>query len=365
MVVQKIELQNFRNLKTSLINFSPSLNIFYGKNAQGKTNLLEAINLISSLRSFRTSKDSELVGWEQPSARVKAWIGGNLVEVFILEGEKKVLVNNSTKSVTDSWGVLKVVSFYPQEVFLLTSSPDRRRKYLDAMISLSDKKYLRTVIELPKILRNRNKVLFFIKEGRSSEAQLEVWDSTLIEAGVAIWLKRKEVMEKINGILKKTQPLFTKGKPFLDYHPKLPLNKEKSELKEAFGKKLKDLRDQEIERSVSLLGPHRDDFFFMLENGIHKKDLSIFGSRGEQKTAILTIKLSELELIESETGARPALLLDEVLSELDAVHQQQLMGLLEQQQTFITSTTLDRYPEEILKKAKVFRVEEGKVIEEG
>lgn len=369
MSLTHLELQNFRNLPSLKLDFSQNLSVFYGANAQGKTNLLEAINFLATLRSFRSSRESELIGWGQEASRIFGKVGSNEIELMLQKSAKKISLNHSVKNVLEVWGIYKVVSFYPQEVYIVMFSPDRRRKYLDSLISFLDRSYLFRVVQLQKVLRNRNRTLYFIKERRANQAELEVWDQALVDLSVPIWLKRKEVFASLNEILKeKAEPLFVRGQMSLKYQPKITLEKGVSQesLTTQFREELRSTRQAEIERSLTLLGPHRDDFSFVLEeqqtSGKNiKKDLGTFGSRGEQKMGLLSLKTAELDLIEKETGERPSLILDGVLAELDASHREQLFGLVKKQPTFITSTSFNSFPEELIKAAQVYKVENGQL----
>lgn len=357
-MLSKLEFVNFRNLETASIEFSPKLNIFYGNNAQGKTNLLEAIYLLSTGKSFRAETDRELINWNEEASKLVGEAPPLGIEIQITKQTKKLLVNRQPKRLVDLVGEFVVVLFAPEDLQLVSGSPSLRRAWLNALISKIDRVYLENLIKFNQVLKNRNRLLLALKQG--SGADLEPWTDQLVKLEVNIWNQRELKVLAINETLKKVAPKLGISKIFIDYETQLGKTKPSEEfLKKEYAR----LRSEEISRAQTLLGPHRDDFKIIFEEikerKLLSKDIGVYGSRGEQRTGVLGLKLAELELIEEVKGKRPSLLLDDVLSEFDEQHREMIQNLLSSQQSFITTTSLDFLTEKIVDRAKKFLVKEG------
>lgn len=364
MVLKNLEVVNFRNLKPIRLTFSPTINIFYGDNAQGKTNVVEAIYLLSFFKSFRAETDVELLQWDQTSARIKAEFDSQTLSVELKPVGKEIRLNNTYKRALEVLGELRVASFSPEDILIVTGAPGLRRRFIDSLLSSINRTYLYNLANLQKVLPSRNRVLQWLREGRSED--LSSWDSQLIQYAVPIWISRAQVMAKLNDtIVAISQKLLAGNKLQVNYLTPIPVTPEttREELTATLTYELARRRGEEIRRAMTLLGPQRDDFTILIEEkGIDKfvaKDISMYGSRGEQRVGILILKLAELDLMEKEVGERPVLLLDDVLSEFDQNHRLHLFSLLGKQQTFITTTDLNFFPEAILQKAKLFAVKDG------
>lgn len=364
MVLKNLEVVNFRNLKPAKITFSPTINIFFGDNAQGKTNIIEAIYLLSFFKSFRAETDHELLQWDQPSARINGEFGPFTLSIEFKPQGKEIRLNNTYKRALEVLGELRVASFSPEDTLIVTGSPGLRRRFIDSLISSINRSYLYNLASLQKVLPNRNRVLQWLREGRNED--LAPWDLQLAQYSVPIWRQRAVVMAKLNTIVQPISRKLLGGNHLqINYLTQLPVTPQttENELKESLAKELAKKRGEEIRRASTLVGPQRDDFTLLIEeeinNKIVAKDISLYGSRGEQRVGILILKLGELDLMEKEVGERPILLLDDVLSEFDQGHRLHLFSLLNKQQTFITTTDLNFFPAEVLQKAKLFQVKNG------
>jgi len=337
MQLTNISLLHFRTYTKDHIPFSPTVTLIIGPNAVGKTNILEAIFMLSAGKSFRAKKDSDVVKWDNEIARIKA-IGTNTQEEFLLElvitvgsvnGQKtpvkKYLVNNVARRQIDFIGNFRSVLFSPSDLELVTDSPSMRREYLNTVLVQVDREYRRNLQSYERGLRQRNSLLDRINDGTASRSQLLFWNQLLIKAGSYITESRKRYIDTINSYT------FANLSYQLVYDPSvISVNR------------LQEYAEEEIAAKSTLVGPQRDEFLF--EKNIKNKttiDISRFGSRGEQRLAVLWLKLAELTFIESETKERPTLLLDDIFSELDENSREMVLDLTKKQQTIITSAEED------------------------
>lgn len=317
-MIEKIALSNFRNFSGQVLSFSDKIVVIVGPNASGKTNLLEAIFLLSAGKSFKAGFDSEMIKGGSEFARVKGKIGDIKLEVILSrEAHKKFLVNGVSRRLIDFAGNLKIVLFSPMDLDLVTLSPSLRRKFLDNVLSLVDREYRRSILSYEKGLRARNRLLLRIREENLSRNQLIFWNQLLIKNGDYISEKREEFINFVN-----LTPPFNDENFSIFY--------DKSVISES---RLLEYANEEVSAATTLVGPHRDDFQFFEK----ERDLGHFGSRGEQRMAILWLKLAELSFVEAKTGARPTLLLDDIFSELDERHREIVFGIAKGQQTIITT----------------------------
>lgn len=394
MIISKVQLSNFRNLKKKTFSFSPKTTVIVGPNASGKTNIMEALFLLSTGKSFRARVEEETISYGEEIARVEGVIsdgrgdhgkhrkkqkarrlsalGGNSVpsairgvsgdttslEVVLTRGEitvgedpekteraprKRLLINGLGKRLYNFAGNFKVVLFGPQDLELVIESPSRRRNFLDTVLEQVDREYRRATLSYEKGLRQRNRLLLRIREEGLSRSQLVFWDRLLIKNGDYISEKRAEFIDFVNAT-----PDF-KGEDFsLEY--------DKSAISEA---RFEQYKDEEVAAATTLVGPHRDDFCFRLKKSVRRaqggrardprrygsrgesresRDLRRFGSRGEQRMGVLWLKLAELAYIEQETEEKPTLLLDDIFSELDHEHREVVMKAIGNQQTIVTTT---------------------------
>jgi DNA replication and repair protein RecF len=331
MILSTLTLQNFRGYAKRTLLFSPGTTLLIGPNTAGKTNILEAIVLLATGKSFRADTDREAIRWGEELGRVKANLGDTKLELLVTTGMvggtkaplKKYLVNGIARRQVDFIGNLRAVLFWPEHLELVTDSPSIRRKYFDSVLVQVDREYRRNLLSYERGLRQRNRLLDLIIEGTAHRHQLQFWDQLLIKAGGYITDKRVAFIDYVNH---NSQILPRRQTGTLHYS----LSYDKSVISET---RLEQYKDEEVSAKATLVGPHRDDFLFMKDN----LDLSKYGSRGEERLAVLWLKLAELEFIEKQTGERPLLILDDIFSELDVEHRALVLDLLDKQQTIVSS----------------------------
>ncbi|MDD3167866.1 MAG: DNA replication/repair protein RecF [Eubacteriales bacterium] len=361
MYLEKVELHHFRNYKEETVHFHKKVNIITGKNAQGKTNLLESLYIMSLGKSFRTNKDTEMIGFDQEFCRVKSTSlkEGRELEIEITIGSegKKLKINGiKTSKTIDLLENVYMVVFSPEDLKIVKEEPEKRRKFIDRELCQLKPVYYRNLGRYKKILQQRNSLL---KQQEGTADMIAVWDEGLAEYGAKLIQERKRFIEKLNRISKEISRNITNGKEELElsYEANISVKETYEEQKEHLIKTLsKNLKNDMLRRSTSA-GPHKDDFKISA-GGI---DIRHFGSQGQQRTAALSLKLAEIKLIKEETKVSPILLLDDVLSELDAERQNYLINSLEEVQLFITTTELSEELKKQLPQGDLFFVENGRV----
>ena len=331
MFIEKIKLENFRNYDLQEIEFDKNVNIIYGDNAQGKTNILEAIFICSLGKSFRTNKEKELINKEKEYSKIEMISSKEDRKVkinFELQEKKKFYINNiQTKKVSDILGKNYIVLFTPEDISILKNEPSKRRRFLNIMISQLRPIYVHLLNEYNKLIEQRNSYLKQIKYDGKSIDNLVIWDEQIAKLGTKIYEYRKEFIEKIN-------------KKIYDIHLKTTESKEKIEIKyisnvgNNYLEKLKKNQEEDIQKGYTQVGIHRDDF----EIYINKNKVSAYGSQGQKRTAIISLKLAEAEVIFEEIGERPVILLDDFMSELDKKRIQGLFENIKENQVIITCT---------------------------
>ena len=369
MWIRTIALRNFRNYDSLDLELNPGFNIFVGSNAQGKTNLLEAIYVLSLSKSYRTARDTELIKHQAAQTRIEASVQRIAVldlAVTVSEYEPKKLELNRKRTNANSFiGKLNTVLFIPDSLQLVKGSPGERRRFLDIQICQVDPIYRGSLLKYQRVVRQRNSLLKSGYNQRSLLKQLPVWDNQLVGLGGKIVLRRQEALTRLNKISRSVhtkisggleelsviyQPFFQKGQNYTQ----LSLQ----EIRDIFFGLVQEKKQQEIRRGYTLVGPHRDDVAFLI-NGANIKR---FGSQGQQRTAVLSYILAEMELMSQETGEYPVVLLDDVMSELDRKRRSFLLSVLnEKVQTILTATNLSGFEQEILKTASVFQIQSGKI----
>lgn len=375
MFLKTLELNNFRNYKHSVINFAEQKTLFIGQNAQGKTNILEAIYYLSCLNSKRASKDSELIIWGEDFCRVSAEVEKCTLDVdlefLINPPKKKVLKLNGIKKNKsfEFLGNLVAVNFCVDDLLLLRGAPADRRSWLDDCISRIYPGYLDRLQKYNKIRTHRNNLLKSFK-GQMNEAyetSLEVWDEQLIIAGSNLTLLRLKYLDEIKDIVAKKHNIIAPEENLsLLYNSTILGDVSKfSEFKiediaESFKEKVKEDRIDELMKAQTLSGPHRDDISFF----INDRNALNFASQGQQRTIVLSLKLAEIDIIEQKINDTPILLLDDVLAELDKARQNFLLKSIGTDiQTIITSTDVTAFEPEFLEGVKIYKVSNGKVVE--
>lgn len=367
MYVKSIKLINFRNYSNLDIELNSNLNIFLGKNAQGKTNLLESIYLCSSGKSYRTNRDKELINLDKDKAYIGLEVNkenhNKKIEIkFERDSSKRIRINKvETEKLNDLIGQLNVVIFSPEDLKLIKEGPGERRGFIDNELSQIRPRYRYNINRYGKILIQRNNLLKSIQFDKNKLKLLEVWDDQLATIGTEIIISRIDFIRKISQISQNIHKKITNGIENLEisYLPSFSLDEiDKESIKKVFEDMLKKSHTKDIERGSTEFGPHRDDLDILI-NGISTR---IFGSQGQQRSAALSLKLAEVELINLEVGEYPVLLLDDVLSELDYERRRFLISTFKDIQTIIT-TTDDIDVKEIEKINKsVFHIKEGRII---
>lgn len=361
MYLEKIRLKSFRNYEYLELDFHKRINIITGNNAQGKTNLLEGIYILSLGKSFRTNKDSEMIIFDGEFAGVKgeSQKNGRRLDVEInINREGKIVKIDGVKT-TRNAEILEnvyIVIFSPEDLKIVKDEPEKRRKFIDREICQIKPTYFKNLARYKKILVQRNA---FLKEKDIKMELLDVWNIELSEYGSKIMLQRDEFIKKLNIVSKEIHKKITNGKEELEiaYEANITCCKEISEQKSLFLEKIEKNIDRDIFRRTTTVGPHKDD----LKIGINGVDIRQFGSQGQQRTAALSLKLAELEIIKEETGEEAILLLDDVLSELDNERQSFLINSLENVQLFITTTEIGDELRKTLPEGYTFVVKKGEV----
>lgn len=352
MYIKEILLEDFRNYNNQKISLNKNINVIYGNNAQGKTNILEAIFLCAYGKSFRAKKDTDLIKFDKELATVNISFErvdrqGNIKAE--IKDKKTFFVNDIKQSkVSDIIGKINVVIFTPDDIDIIKDGPQRRRKFLDMLISSLRPNYIHLLNSYNKILEQRNNFLRQIKLENKNPSMLDIWDEQLSDYSYKIYEYRKYFVEKISEKIEDIHNSITKsGKE--DIKIKYISN---SKNKESFLENLKKTRQIDIKRGFTATGVHRDDFIIYIDN----KPVSVFGSQGQQRTTILTLKLCELEIIKEEIGETPILLLDDFMSELDETRRKSFLDNITNSQVIITCT--DKI--DIDKNGNTFFVENGK-----
>lgn len=376
MRLRKLRLSQFRNYEELLLEFPRSLNIFVGENAQGKTNLLEAIYLLGVGRSYRTSRDAELIRWEAPAAVVQSEVERELGALRVdlrlhRDGGKEIRVGHETlKRHGDLFGHVNVVVFSPDDLQLVKGSPAHRRRFLDLEIAQVSAAYRHHFARYQRVLRQRNNLLKAVQGGQASPDMLEAWDPQLVADGARIVAKRAEALRRLSRWSQEMHEAISGGREalrlvyrpfFAGEEPPQPWWEEPAAVEERFWEALRAVRKEERIRGVTLVGPQRDDIAFM----VGEIDLRYYGSQGQQRTSVLSCKLAELEFMREEAGEYPILLLDDVMSELDDGRRLQFLRTVTGKiNTFITTTNLRSFTPEVLAEATRFRIRAGTVTEE-
>jgi DNA replication and repair protein RecF len=385
--ITRLSLTNFRNYRSLELRLPPHLVVIQGGNAQGKTNLLEAIYVLATTRSHRASSDRDLVhhlaiqespSFSRLSAEVQRAAGDVKIEIILrLEAtgppaeeaiaapasipvRKRIKVNDVARRAIDAVGQLKVVMFSAQDIDLISGSPVLCRRYIDLINCQTDSRYLRCLQRYHRVLLQRNHLLRLLQERQAQPEQLEFWDKELVENGSYIVVRRRQLVTKLDGLAREIHQELSGGteRQELVYVPNTSDAENAAEIEAHFRKALHKNRGREIAQGVTLVGPHRDTLRFRA-NGT---DMSRYGSRGQQQTLALSLKLAEAKYIYSQAGDAPVLLLDDIFSELDRSRRQHLLeAILSFQQVLIAAVDLDYFGSSFLSQATQLRVRGGTI----
>ncbi|MCI9072009.1 MAG: DNA replication/repair protein RecF [Lachnospiraceae bacterium] len=357
MIIKSLELQDYRNYDTLNLAFDRGTNILYGDNAQGKTNILEAIYVSATTKSHKGSKDRDIVNFQKEEAHIRTFLEKEGVEtrvdMHLRKSKSKGIAIDGQKirKAADLLGICNVVFFSPEDLGIIKDGPAERRRFVDMELCQLDSFYLYNLNHYNKIVNQRNKLLkdlFFNPDLRDT---LNIWDSQLASFGSKVIERRKIFIEQLNEII-------------YDIHRRLSGDREEIVVRyepdveiEAFEKRLQCSQEKDIRLKQTTVGPHRDDFSFLVGD----VDIRKFGSQGQQRTAALSLKLSEIELVKKITRDTPILLLDDVLSELDSNRQNYLLSSIGDVQTIITCTGLEEFVNNRFEINRVYKVTNGVV----
>lgn len=352
MIIKSLELENFRNYAELSISFDSGTNILYGDNAQGKTNILESIYLSATTKSHKGSKDKELINFEAQEAHIRTYVMKdgleNRVDMHLRKNKTKGIAINGQKikKAADLLGLLNVVFFSPEDLSIIKNGPSERRRFVDMELCQLDSFYLYNLNNYNKIVNQRNKLLKDLSFNPNLRDTLFIWDSQLVSYGSKIIERRAAFVKQLNEIIYDIHVRLSGGKEALEvvYEPDIAL----CELETG----LKNSQEKDIKLKQTTIGPHRDDFSFLVD-GI---DIRKYGSQGQQRTAALSLKLSEIELVKKLTKDTPLLLLDDVLSELDSSRQNYLLNSIGDIQTIITCTGLEEFVNNRFEINRIFKV---------
>ena len=353
MWINNVKIKNFRNYIEEEISLDKNINVFYGENAQGKTNIIESIFLCGMGKSFRAKKDLEMINFESQNSIIEVDFEktDRTGKIKIELGTRKNIYLNGIKlkKLSELLGNINLVIFTPEDINILKGSPQNRRRFLDIMISQLRPNYLNCLTLYLKTLEQRNNYLRQIKEEKKDENLLDIWDEKLADYAVKIYEYRKEFIEKIEEKIKKIHNEITENKENIKIEY-ISMCKEKNE----FLQFLKERRKLDIIKGFTTRGVHRDDFIIYI-NG---KEINIYGSQGQNRTAMLSLKLSEVKVVYDEIGEEPILLLDDFMSELDGKRRKSFLENINDTQVIITCT--EKLPLENLKSFS-YNVKSGKV----
>ena len=360
MIIQSIELNNFRNYENLHISFDEGTNILFGDNAQGKTNILEAAYLSGTTKSHKGSKDKEMIRFGTNEAHLRTMVLKNgkqyQIDMHLKHNRSKGIAVNKIpmKKARELFGILNIVFFSPEDLNIIKEGPAGRRRFIDLELSQLDKIYLSNLTNYNRIINQRNALLKDIYNHQNLAETLDIWDMQLAEYGTRVLERRQQFIEQVNGIISDIHYRLTGGKE------RICLSYESGTGGRSLEEALKRNRDRDLRMKSTSVGPHRDDICFL--SG--ELDIRKFGSQGQQRTTALSLKLAEIELVKQMIKDTPVLLLDDVLSELDKSRQNYLLDSIHDIQTVVTCTGLDEFVNHRFSINKVFHIQDGTVAKE-
>ena len=357
MIIKSIELADYRNYDSLTMQFDKGTNILYGDNAQGKTNILEAIFVAATTKSHRGSKDREIINFDKEEAHIRTYLEKEGVEtrvdMHLRKSKSKGIAidGQKIKKAADLLGLCNVVFFSPEDLGIIKNGPSERRRFVDMELCQLDSLYLYNLNHYSKIINQRNKLLKDMYMNADLKETLGIWDMQLVSFGSKIIERRRLFVDQLNEIIYEIHKKLSGGKEelLIKYEPDVEI--------EIFEKNLRFSQDRDIKSKMTSVGPHRDDFSFLVGD----VDIRKYGSQGQQRTAALSLKLSEIELVKRIAKDTPVLLLDDVLSELDSNRQNYLLNNIGDIQTIITCTGLEEFVNNRFEINRVFQVSEGSV----
>ena len=369
MKLTNLQLQNFRNYESVQLEFTDGVHVFIGENAQGKTNLMESIYALAMTKSHRTTNDKELIGWNKEFATIKGTVEKtatktNLELQFSKKGKIAKVNFLEQKRLSSYLGNLNVILFAPENLTLVKGSPQNRRKFVDMELGQMSSLYLYDLVEYNRVLKQRNTYLkqLAIKKKQPDE-YLDVLSEMLSELASKIVFHRLDFMKQLEALAIPIHDQLSLGREkfSVSYQATIPLEDglTPSQIKEIYIDQFKKNQTREADQATTLIGPHRDDLIFYL----NEIPVQTYGSQGQQRSTVLSLKLAEIELMKLSTGEYPLLLLDDVLSELDDDRQTHLIKAIENKvQTFITTTSLDGIKQQFINEPVVIPIEKGTIL---
>ena len=360
MIIESLELKNYRNYKELHMDLHPGTNVLYGDNAQGKTNILESMYVCATTKSHKGSRDREIINFGEDESHIKMNIRKNdvpyRIDMHLKKNKTKGVAVNGIpiRKASELFGIVNIVFFSPEDLNIIKNGPADRRRFIDLELCQLNKLYVHSLVQYNKIVTQRNKLLKELTFRPDYEETLDIWDMQLVSYGREVISYRKEFIDQLNDLIQ-------------DVHFNLSGERERLRIfddpnveREEFEAALKKSRAQDIKQRTTLTGPHRDDISFY----VNDVDIRRFGSQGQQRTAALALKLAEIQLVKKITRDYPILLLDDVLSELDSSRQEHLLAEITKIQTVITCTGLDDFINNRFKIDKIFRIANGAIISE-
>lgn len=359
MYVKSLDLLNFRNYEKLSLTLDPGINIFYGANAQGKTNILEAVYLAGTSKSHRGTRDRDMIRMGESEAHIRMHVDKNdsdyRIDMHLRKNKSKGIAIGGVpiRRAGELFGIVNIVFFSPEDLNIIKNGPSERRRLVDRILCEIDRIYMSDLTQYGKCLNQRNRLLHDLYFNPSLESELPVWDEQLVNYGCRIIAKREEFVRMLENIASEIHTELTgeKERLTLVYEPNVTV--------EEFADKVARSRDADRKIKSTTVGPHRDDVCIK----VNDMDLRLYGSQGQQRTTAISLKLSEIRIIEERIRNKPVLLLDDVLSELDRDRQNYLLGNIRDIQTLITCTGLDEFVQNRFEADRTFRVVSGRIIE--
>lgn len=360
MIIKTLELKDYRNYETLEIGFGPGINILYGDNAQGKTNILEAIYLAATTKSHRGTRDSDIIRFGEDEGHIRIMLFKNDVDtkldIHLRKSRTKGIAidGKKIKKASELLGLLNVVFFSPEDLNIIKNGPGERRRFTDMELCQLDDFYLYNLNNYNKIVNQRNTLLKDVYFNPSLKETIEIWDSQLVSYGSKVIERRKTFVDQLNEVIGPVHEKLSGGRESLKiiYEPNVDIDDYERELSAS--------TERDIKSKMTNVGPHRDDFIFMTGD----IDIRKFGSQGQQRTAALSLKLAEIEIVRKLINDTPILLLDDVLSELDFGRQQFLLESIGEVQTIITCTGVEDFVNSRLEIDKLFNISNGSLVSE-
>lgn len=357
MIIKSIELCNFRNYEREEFHFHEGTNVLYGDNAQGKTNVLEAIFVGGTTKSHKGSKDSDMIMKGREEAHLRYFVEKRdctyKVEIHMRKGRTKGIAIDGLpiSSSKELMGLCNIIFFSPEDLGIIKDGPEQRRRFMDMELCQMNKAYLYYLTQYKKILKQRNALLKQIQQNSNLKETLEIWDEQLVEQGSKLIEIREQFVQEIAAIMKEKHRNLTGGQEDIEvkYKPNCPAKD--------FSRQLYMEGERDVVLGTTTVGPHRDDIQFFI-NG---QEVKVYGSQGQKRTAALSLKMAEIEIVEKTIGEKPILLLDDVLSELDRNRQNYLLENIKGIQTIITCTGLEEFVTNGININQTFEIVNGKI----